>query len=156
METPSQKRYKEYGKAYYQRNKERICEKAKRNYSENPGKYIRTGRARYNNPKYYTQIIHERCRLRARQQGIPFNIEVKDIIIPDNCPIFGFPLERNWGGKAKYNSPSVDKINPFLGYTKGNIQIISYKANIMKSNATKTELEAFANWILSRTQTPAI
>jgi hypothetical protein len=39
------------------------------------------------------------------------------------------------------NSPSLDRKNSLLGYTKENTWVISYKANAAKSNCTLNELE---------------
>lgn len=47
-------------------------------------------------------------------------------------------------------SPSVDRINPHLGYVPGNVQVISYKANSMKRNCTMEELLMFAETVLSK------
>lgn len=81
---------------------------------------------------------------RARDSGIPFDIEVSDIVIPAVCPILGKPLVRHTPYAA-----SVDRIVPALGYVKRNIQIISKKANAMKLDASFEELISFANWILN-------
>lgn len=78
-------------------------------------------------------------RFRCKKRGIPFNMTLEDLEIPKVCPILGVEILESWGdggGFAKYNSPSVDKIIPELGYVKGNIQIISNRANQMKTDAT--------------------
>ncbi|WP_285401044.1 hypothetical protein [Luteibacter sp. ME-Dv--P-043b] len=63
------------------------------------------------------------------------------MVIPDFCPVLGLPLYRNSGGAAQGpNSPSIDRINPALGYVRGNVKVISSKANAIKSNATPEEL----------------
>jgi hypothetical protein len=45
---------------------------------------------------------------------------------------------------AKPNSPSFDRINndPAIGYVRGNVNIISQRANQIKSDATAAELQA--------------
>lgn len=84
---------------------------------------------------------------RAKNYSIEFNITLEDIIIPDYCYILGIPLFSN-ALHSGPNSPSLDRINPDNGYTKGNVQVISHKANTMKSNANLDELQAFAMWVI--------
>jgi|Laugrespbdmm15sd_2_1035082.scaffolds.fasta_scaffold03654_7 hypothetical protein len=94
------------------------------------------------------QCLLSSARNRARKKGIPFDITVEDIIIPEYCPILGIPLTRNLGSHGgTSSSASLDKISPELGYVKGNVQVISLLANNMKSNATKEQLLLFAEWI---------
>ena len=91
------------------------------------------------------------AKFRAKKNNLPFNLELEDIIIPEYCPILEIKLERKEYGKGKSfqpNSPSLDKIDPKLGYIKGNIIVISMKANAMKYNATKEELVNFSKNIL--------
>ena len=40
------------------------------------------------------------------------------------------------------NSPSLDRIRLELGYVKGNVRVISGRANLLKNDATIEELEA--------------
>jgi hypothetical protein len=86
--------------------------------------------------------ILNRSRSRASQKNIPFNLELCDIIIPKECPIFKVPFiynDKDW-------SASIDRINPNLGYTKGNIMIISNKANRIKSDATLDDLKQIVSF----------
>lgn len=84
------------------------------------------------------------ARYRAQKNDIPFNIEISDITIPQVCPVFGRPFEPHTSYAA-----SLDRIDPSLGYVKGNINVISLKANAMKQDATIEELERFADWVKS-------
>ena len=61
---------------------------------------------------------------------------------PSHCPILGVELTHLGGGR--WNSPSIDKVVPELGYVKGNVRIISNLANTMKSDASKEQLKMFA------------
>lgn len=81
------------------------------------------------------------ARQRASQNSIPFDIERSDIVIPACCPLLGLPLQRGGSGRVKYNSPSLDRIHNDRGYVKGNVWVISHRANHLKSNATLEELE---------------
>ncbi len=86
----------------------------------------------------------------ARKRNIPFNLTEEDVAAPKVCPVLGIPLVVNRGPRGTGpmpNSPSVDRIDPTKGYTKGNVQIISHRANAMKQNATPEELRQFACWV---------
>lgn len=86
------------------------------------------------------------ARIRAARYGLDCSITENDIVIPKHCPILGIEIFRGVGS-AHHGSPSLDRIIPQLGYVPGNIQVISYKANTMKSDATIKELVSFAKWV---------
>jgi hypothetical protein len=88
------------------------------------------------------------ARRRAKLQNIPFNIELGDIIITEKCPALGIKLEVGVGAVTN-NSPTLDKIIPELGYVKGNVVVISHKANTMKRDASLEEIFRLANWLAS-------
>jgi hypothetical protein len=91
-----------------------------------------------------------RAKSRVNKSNIPFDIEVSDIIIPEFCPILEIPLVAFSGSSGgRHDSPALDRINNSLGYVKGNIQVISHLANMMKSYADPDQLIKFANWVLT-------
>ena len=73
---------------------------------------------------------------RAKQKGWEFTITLDDIVIPSHCPVLGIEIKSATGGRPTPNSPSLDRKNSMLGYTKENTVVISYKANCIKSNGT--------------------
>jgi hypothetical protein len=81
-----------------------------------------------------------RARHRAKKNNLPFNIELADIVIPERCPLLGIKLESNTD-KTSPNNPSLDKIIPEKGYVKGNIWVVSLRANKLKNDATLQELK---------------
>lgn len=82
---------------------------------------------------------------RAERNGIPFNLDKSDFVIPVLCPALGVPL------KARTrHAPSIDRIIPSLGYVKGNVHIISKKANEWKSDCSAEELRKIADYIDSK------
>jgi hypothetical protein len=99
----------------------------------------------YGKRKKRTPFEKERLRMlnsarrRAREKGLDLNIDITDILIPEKCPLLDIPLQFN-SVKCRDNSPTIDRIDCKLGYVKGNVQIISFKANTIKNNATVEEL----------------
>ncbi len=126
-------KYKEYdkkqNKKYYEENKERLKEKS-REYARN-----NNHRSMLNGAKN-----------RAKDKSLPFDLELSDIVIPEFCPILGIRLEAQ-EGRSSACSPSLDRIVPEKGYTKGNVQVISMKANQIKSDATADEITAVAKYM---------
>lgn len=81
---------------------------------------------------------------RAKQRHIEFSISIDDIIVSEKCPILDIPLKYNRGVK-KDNSYSLDRIDSSKGYIKGNIWVISLRANRIKNDATPQELRLIAD-----------
>jgi len=132
---------------YYEKNKEKISKKTSERrteqYRESPEQHLQKIKEwKINNLEKY--LVHN-AKQRAKKYGIPFDITYKDIVIPECCPYLGIKLVPF----SEWSSPSLDKIIPELGYVKGNIQVISTKANTMKNSATHDELVRFAEAILS-------
>jgi hypothetical protein len=50
-------------------------------------------------------------------------------------------------GRATDNSPTLDRIIPSLGYVRGNVKVISMRANVLKHNASLDELKKLVAWL---------
>jgi hypothetical protein len=120
----------------------------------NPSKYLESG-ARYrenqreHRPQRYTaRQQHASAHKRANALGLPFNLTSSYIesIQVDKCPVLGIELKYG-GGHRCDASATLDRIDSGGGYVVGNVQVISFKANLMKSNATPEEMLAFADWV---------
>ena len=85
------------------------------------------------------------AKARATKAGVPFNIKPADLTIPHTCPVLGIPIIVG-SDKGTDNSPSLDRVVPSLGYVRGNVLVISNRANRIKNNATVTELRRVAEF----------
>lgn len=93
------------------------------------------------------------AKVRAKKAGVPFCLVEKDIVIPTHCPILGIPLFRGKGkAGTRGNSPSIDRMVPKLGYVKGNVYMISHRANALKSDATIEQIEALLSYMRNGVQ----
>ena len=133
-------------KAYYAANKEHVVARIKVYRAENHEMLKAKDRAYYRN-KYRKRMLSH-AKTRSRLYGIELDITIDDIVIPDTCPLLGLPLYISEGRKSvKNNSPSLDRIDSSKGYVKGNVWVISHRANTIKSDATLDEHIAFVeNW----------
>jgi hypothetical protein len=84
------------------------------------------------------------CRGNARKKGLSCDLIPADIVIPSECPILGIPLF--FSEKRTYNTPSIDRIDNSIGYTKSNIVVCSWRANTLKKDATCDELTKLAEF----------
>jgi hypothetical protein len=128
----------EYNKQHYAENHERELERRKQYYATNRKKISKQRKRRKTeNPEQY---LWEAAKRRAKKRGLEFNIEVSDIVIPEVCQVLGLKLEQG-NGKSTASSPSLDRIDSSKGYVKGNVRVISHRANLLKNNATVEELK---------------
>jgi hypothetical protein len=77
------------------------------------------------------------------------SVEYYQSLIVSHCPLLGIELSYELY-KGKYvpnNYATLDKIDPRKGYVEGNVQILSYRANTLKNDATLEELKLIVkNW----------
>lgn len=102
------------------------------------------------NPKWaWARCARKDAKRRAVQKGIPFDLTIAQIlsVMKDKCPIFGTEFQFQGNGRIKPESPALDRIIPELGYVENNIQIISVKANSIKSAYGSKELYKVADWL---------
>ncbi len=86
----------------------------------------------------HAKYLIQAARARSRKFKLPFSITYLDIPIPEYCPILNIKLFKNH--KTSFNSATVDRIIPNLGYIPGNVIVISCKANQIKNNGTPNEI----------------
>jgi hypothetical protein len=97
-------------------------------------------RRRERHAEFPEKIILQHAKSRAKKKNIEFNLTKDDIKIPEKCPVLGIKIQKG-DGYVKFDSPSLDRIDPTLGYIKDNIIIVSFKVNAIKNNVTIEEME---------------
>lgn len=94
---------------------------------------------------------HHRLQLKKRNSkaaGVEFDLEWGDLEWPDTCPVLGIPIDYFCpGGKRNENSASFDRIDSTLGYVKGNVRIMSWRANRIKNDGTADEHRRIAEYL---------
>lgn len=135
---------KDYMDEYYKTHRQKEIKRALKNINKDrvkTNKYKRELMRK--NPVGY---MLQRIRSRAKISGISFSLLKEDIVIPTHCPILGIPLQIN-DTTVGPGSPSLDRIVPEIGYVKGNVAVISHRANSIKNNASIEELEKVITWL---------
>ncbi len=131
---------------YNAQNAEEVANRKRAWFDRNPD-YLRS----YYNRKRKTYLVQQAGR-RALKLGLPFSISEEDFEIPETCPVLGIELMLNARGSFNPHSPSLDRIVPELGYVKGNVRIVSNRANLLKRDASLEELEALAAYVRRETR----
>lgn len=120
--------------------------------------YIRSGKLATHVAKDLVQWklrqLIQQSRFRAKQTGVNHNLDLNYLleILPECCPYLGtqFHWEAifNCGQRKSHPcSPSIDRIDSSKGYIKGNVAIVSHRANSIKNNASELELIAMGRRI---------
>ena len=95
----------------------------------------------YNIPKRISSLTSG-AKQRAKSKSVPFNLD-RDFMLEiweeqrGCCALTGRPfnlsyeetLQKGWSVK---DAPSIDRIEPSLGYTKGNVRFVTYQVNMAK------------------------
>lgn len=111
---------------------------------------ITAAKWKLNNPrKVWVTKARDDAKNRAIKKGVPFNVTATYLnsLLTDRCPVYDTEFKWYGNGSTVSTSPSLDRINPDLGYVEGNIVIISMKANAIKSAYKAADLYKVADWL---------
>jgi len=132
----------------YTKNNQDIIKNISKRYYEKNKKNIISRNVKYEKSMkniHLEKNLWRKAKYRAKSKNLEFNISLEDIIVPENCPVLDTKLEVS-NIKRTGNSPSLDRIDNSKGYVKGNVIVISFRANRIKSDASIDELEKIANF----------
>lgn len=138
-------RCRKYVADYYTANRAAACARARKSQSKKSRDEINAYK-RQNIRKHPITYMLYNSRSKAKRRGIEFTLTREDIQIPAMCPVLGVPLKIG-DGCVQPNSPTIDRIDSSKGYVRGNVQIISHRANTMKNDATLNELRALVRYL---------
>lgn len=127
------------------KNKKRLDQWRKEYRNKSEVKEKRCGYQKKWRSKNLDWDLWHKAKIRSKKLGLAFNLEKSDIIIPKYCPVLNIKLEITEKTIGD-NSATIDRINPEIGYVKGNIIVMSAKANRMKNNASVDEIKKLYLW----------
>lgn len=115
---------KKYQKDWHKNNPKYSVTYKKKWAKENPEKYL------LYNP-----------RQRAKKSGLEFNLQPEDVKIPNHCPVLGVKLtDPATNSKENTYGPSLHRIDSSKGYVKGNVMVVSWRANTLLSDSSAQEI----------------
>ena len=147
-----------YDKKWREDNREKIAAYDKKRREDNREKEAARLRKRYEDIRAEAQngtpkgILAQKrkmltaARNRAAKKNLPFNLTLDDFELPATCPVLGTEILLGTDYATRDQAPSLDRVIPALGYVKGNVIVISYRANRIKNDATVTELSRVAEF----------
>ena len=135
---------KQYHKQHYKKHRTQISQQ-KRDYYRLNSTEIRNAQKKRKLKNPEARLLTQ-AKSRAKKNSFEFNITKEDIIIPKICPVLGIKLVVRSNGLAQDDTPSLDRINNDKGYVKGNIIVVSWRANMIKNKGTPDEHQRIADF----------
>jgi hypothetical protein len=135
----------DYNEKYYQVNKDRAKDQLQQNYRQ----------TKENAPWV---IMARTAKTRAKERNLEYKLDAEYLksIWTDICPVLGIPIKaavyesgtsRTHKSKPQDQSPTLDRIDSTKGYVKGNVAVMSYRANMIKNCGTAEEHRLIADFI---------
>lgn len=111
--------------------------------------------SKWNDPEFTKSLIFQSMKEKFRNKknnkyGWEWTIEFGDLEFPSHCPVLGLELDYFTEGKGRLeNSVSFDRVDPTKGYVKGNVIVMSWRANRIKNDGTSQEHQLIADFMRS-------
>jgi len=159
---------------YYIRNRERVLAQVKTahetrkekdpDYLAKKAAYHRAYRRKRADegiaPLFNVRVNFYMARHRAKKKGIPFNLEWAELEAAwtGRCALTGIAFDmKPWKRDEHISlySPSLDKIDPKLGYVRGNTRWVLNAINMFKNQGTDADIINIARELLKHSSTEA-
>lgn len=117
---------------------------------------VRANRKKYKKPSLFKTQLCSNARKRARKRGFAATITPADIVWPTHCPVLGIELDyahragERGQTRCQPNWPTLDRWDNAKGYVPGNVFVISFRANTLKSSSTYEEILRVAKYLSRR------
>lgn len=143
-----------YNREWRRRNPEKTKQYCAAWKRRNPDAMVKITKDAYERLVGTKEGMARRMIYKARERGREsVAISAVDVLtvwpVDDKCPVFAVPFfyGRRPSREPHHRAPSLDRIRSTEGYVKGNIAVVSWRANKIKTDATATELELVAAWL---------
>lgn len=115
--------------------------KAEKQQDKLLARMLRTGRDTREHPTEFSRrcaSIFTQKKKNSKYSKWDWDLLISDIQFPTHCPVLGMKLDYS-GSCTKENSPSFDRVDPKKGYVRGNVLVVSWRANRIKNDGTPEE-----------------
>ena len=129
-----------------QRPRTQRRELLRNNYKQKWGHYPEEASVREQDA--YQAFREKFRRKKASNYKHEWTIEFGDLTFPTHCPVLGIQLDY-FTHERQENSVSFDRIDPTKGYIKGNVVVMSWRANRIKNDGTAEEHQKIADFMRS-------
>jgi hypothetical protein len=149
----------EYNRKWKQDNSVKLAAGRRKRYAETKGKEVKA-REVARKAKYplrvRCQVLRSGMRDRSNRKGIEFDsghftVDLLMRKMEENpyCQCCNKKLDLSFKADKKFNndSPSMDRVNPDIGYTKENTAMLCWECNKHKQDATSEQLRRIADFI---------
>lgn len=133
-----------------QEHREKHAASTKRSIAKRPEQYAAAAAEYKRNGKGYYYTWANSLKMRAAERGVPFDLDADYLmsIQTTHCPALGIEfVRRSMRGANSPASPTIDRIIPELGYVRGNVVMLSRRANNIKSDANVDEIAQVLEWL---------
>lgn len=149
-------RIRERDRAHYAAHKDEIRAKTREWYAQNINGMREKAIADYRKRYFSGQIKHRlrsawhSAKVRAKKRGLEFDLKLSDLGEPTHCAATGIEFDMT---KSFRNGnifvPSLDRMDPSLGYVKGNVRVVCHGYNLAKHTGTDSDVVKLARAIVA-------
>lgn len=145
-----------YDRERYAANKDEVRARRMQQYAENTNgvrdKLIAYAKHRHRmgNMGIRLKAALAAAKLRCAKRGIDFDLKLSDIGEPTHCAATGIEFDLSSSFRSgNIFVPSLDRIDPKLGYVRGNVRVVCHGYNLAKHTGTDANVVKLARAIVA-------